>query len=106
MIRGLRQAALMVLAGVVLALLAGAIWTGIGDTGYRRAVALSLMAVGGVLALTGGSVLSRTTTLEARAFLGRGPDREDPSSGEGLTAAGILLFVSLPLVVLGLVVFG
>ncbi len=104
--RGLRQAGMMLLSGAVLALLVGAAWTGLGDIGYRRAVALSLMVAGGVLALTGGTVLSRASTNEARAFLGRGIDREDPASGEGLTAAGVFLFVSLPLLVLGLVLLG
>jgi hypothetical protein len=106
MARGLRQAALMILAGAVVALVAGAVWAAVGDTGFPRAAGLSLMAVAGLLALTGGSVLSRTSTVEARAFLGRGPDREDPASGEGLTAAGVLLFVSLPLLVVGLVLLG
>jgi len=106
MARGLRQAALMILAGAAIGLVAAAVWVSLGDTGYRRAAGLCLMVLAGVLALTGGSVVSRTSTVEARAFLGRGPDREDPASGEGLTAAGVLLFVSLPLLVLGLVLVG
>lgn len=96
----------MLLSGVVAALVVGGAWAALGDTGYRTAVAVCLMVIGGVLALTGGSVLSRATTTEARAFLGRGPDREDPASGEGLTAAGVFLFVSLPLLVVGLVLLG
>jgi len=96
----------MILAAVVLAAVAGAGWAGAGDTGYRRAVGICLMAAACLLALTGGTVLSRATTNQARAFLGHGPDREDPAGGAGLTAAGVLLFVTLPLLVLGLVLVG
>lgn len=106
MTRGLRQALVMLLAGAAVALAAGAVWSGLGDTEFRRAAGISLMVVGGALALTGGSVLSRASTLDARAFLGRGPDREDPASGDGLTAVGVFLLVSLPLLVAGLVVHG
>ena len=96
----------MVLAGAAVALAAAAVWTGVGDTGFRRAAGICLMVVGGLLALTGGTVLSRASTDEARAFLGQGPDREEPDSGEGLTAVGVFVFVSLPLLVGGLVVLG
>jgi hypothetical protein len=106
MARGLRQAALMIVAGAAIGLAAGAVWMTAGDTLFPRAAGICLMAVAGLLAVTGGSVLSRTSTAEARAFLGRGPDREDPASGEGLTAAGVFLFVSLPLLVFGLVLLG
>jgi hypothetical protein len=82
------------------------VWSGAGDIGFRRAAALSLMGAAGVLAVTGGTVLSRGSTTEVRAFLGWGPDREEPATGPSLTAVGIFVFVSLPLVVAGLVVFG
>jgi hypothetical protein len=82
------------------------VWVGLGETGFRRAAAISMMAVAGVLALGGGTALSRASTNDARAFLGRGPAREEPDSGEGLTAIGVFLFVSLPLLVAGLVLFG
>lgn len=96
----------MLLPGAAVALLAAGVWWAVGETDYRRAAGICLMAAAGLLALTGGSVLSRASTSDARAFLGRGPDREDPASGEGLTAVGVFLFVSLPLFVAGLVVFG
>ncbi len=104
--RGLRQAVLMLLAGAAVGLVAAGVWWSVGDTDYRRAAGICLMAGAGLLALAGGSVLSRASTLDARAFLGRGPDQEDPGSGAGLTAAGVFLFVSLPLFVAGLVLFG
>ena len=106
MTRGLRQAGLMILAGAVTGLVAGWVWAALGETGFPRAAGICLMAVAGLLAATGGSLLSRATTTEARAFFGRGPSREDPASGEGLTAAGVFLFVSLPLLVLGFVLVG
>ncbi len=106
MVRGLRQALVLLALAVAVSLAAGALWSAIGDVGFRRGVAISLMVLAGVLGLTGGNVLSRATTADAHAFLGRGPDREDPRSGNGLTGVGVFLFVSLPLLVVGLVLFG
>ena len=106
MARGLRQVSTMLLIAAAVALAAAAVWWGVGDTGFRRAAGICLMAVAGVLALTGGNALSRASTADARAFLGRGPDREDPGSGEGLTAVGVFLLVALPLFAIGLVLLG
>ncbi|MGY1751654.1 hypothetical protein [Blastococcus sp. SYSU D01042] len=104
--RALRQASVMLLLGAAVGLAAAAVWAGVGDTAYRRTAGIGLMAVAGLLAVTGGAAVSRASTAQARAFLGWGPDREDPDSGDGLTAAGVFLLVSLPLLVAGLVVHG
>ena len=77
-----------------------------GDTGFRRAAGICLIVVAGILGLNGGNALSRATTADTRAFLGQGPEREGPAGGEGHTAAGVVLFVSLPLLVVGLVLLG
>jgi hypothetical protein len=106
MARGLRQAAIMILAGVALGLVAGAVWVAVGDTGFARATGISLIVVAGILGLTGGRALSRAGTADTRAFLGKGPEQGDPAGGEGLTAIGVFLFVSLPLLVVGLVLLG
>lgn len=106
MARGLRQALLMLLAGGAVSLVVAAVWSGVGETGFRQAAGVCLMAIGGVLALTGSTALSRASTSDARAFLGWGLDNEEPDSGEGLTAVGVFLLVSLPLMAVGLVLFG
>ena len=106
MARGLRQAALLILAGAALGVIAGAVWAAVSDTGFARATGISLIVVAGILGLTGGTALSRATTTETRAFMGRGPEQGDPGSGEGLTAVGVFLFVSVPLLVVGLVLRG
>ena len=96
----------MLVAGAAVALVAAAVWSILGSTGFRQATAICLVVVGGLLALTGGTAVSRASTNDARAFLGRGPDREEPRSGAGLTAVGVFLFVSLPLAAVGLVLLG
>ena len=68
--------------------------------------AVVLMVIGGLLSLGGSSVFSRTETSDVRAFLGRCPEREDPGTGESLTAVGVFLFVSSPLFAAGLVLYG
>jgi hypothetical protein len=73
---------------------------------FRVKVALAALIVAGLVSVTGGTVLSRAATNDARAFLGAGPDREEPASSDGLTGMGVFLFVSLPLAIAGLALFG
>jgi hypothetical protein len=105
-IRGLRQALVMVIASVAGALAAAGLWTGVQGSGFRVPFAVGLMAIGGVLSLGGSSVFTRAETNDVRAFLGQGPDREEPGTGENLTGVGVFLFVSLPLFVAGLLLYG
>ena len=74
--------------------------------GFRAKFAIVLLVVAGLLALTGGNAFSRSGTLEINALMGTGPDHEDPSTGTGLTGVGIFLFVSLPLFVIGGLLYG
>lgn len=106
-IRGLRQALLLVLLAAALALLGAGLWLMVRGGGFRVPFAFALMAIGGLIAVTGGTELSRGATSDARAFLGMGgPDREEPATGEGLTAVGVFLFVALPLFAAGAVLYG
>jgi hypothetical protein len=96
----------MLLVAAGMALTAAALWSALGDTGFRRAAAICLMGVAVALAVSGGTAIPRLTTLDARAFLGRGPEQPESEHAGGLTGLGILLFVSLPLLAAGLFVFG
>ena len=75
-----------------------------GDS-YRLALAVALMAIGGLLALTGSNVITRTGSMDTFAFLGMAPESQDPDAGEGLTSIGVFLFVALPLLVIGMALF-
>ncbi len=105
-VRGLRQAALMLLGSVAGALAVAGLWSALGGGGFRVKVALVLMVIAALLILTGGTWLSREITNDARAFLGQGPEVQDPATGEGLTAVGVFLFVSLPLFAAGGLLYG
>ena len=106
-IRGLRQAFLLVLLSAGIALVAAGLWSVVRDDGFRVPFAVALMVIGGLIAVTGGTELSRGATTDARAFLGiGGPDREEPASGEGLTAIGVFLFVAVPLFAAGALLYG
>ena len=96
----------MLAVALVLGLAGAGLWTAIEGGGFRVPFAVALMAMGALLALTGSNALSRTGSMDTFAFLGKGPENVDPSSGEGLTNVGIFLFVSLPLLVGGLLLFG
>lgn len=105
-IRGLRQALVMAIAAAVVALAAGGLWSTVQGSGFRVPFAVALMTIGGVLSLGGSSVFTRAETSDVRAFLGQGPDREEPGTGENLTGVGVFLFVALPLFVAGLLLYG
>lgn len=104
--RGLRQAAVLLVTTAAGAAVGAGVWTAFGGGSYRVALAVALMAVGGLLALTGGNAFSRAGSMDAFAFLGMGPESADPESGEGLTNLGIFLFVGLPLIVAGGLLYG
>ena len=75
-LRGLRQALVMLAASVAVALAGAGVWAAVNDGGFRVPFAVALMVIGGVLCLTGGTVVARAESNEVFAFLGRGPDRE------------------------------
>jgi hypothetical protein len=105
-VRGLRQALVMLLFSAVVALVVAGLWFALQGGGFRSKVAIAAMVLAGLISLTGGAVFSRAETIEQRAFFGMGPDREEPDTGEGLTGLGVFLFVSLPLFIAGGVLFG
>jgi hypothetical protein len=105
-VRGLRQALGMLAGSVLVALTVAGVWTVIQGGGLRVKVAIVLMVIAALVSFTGGNALSRGSSNEARAFLGWGPEREDPDTGPGLTGMGVFLFVSLPLFVAGGVLYG
>jgi hypothetical protein len=104
--RGLRQALILLCGSALAALGAGALWWALQDGGFRAKVAVALLIIAGLIALTGGNALNRSGTAEMRVLLGTGPDHEDPTTGAGLTGVGIFLFVSLPLFVTGGLLYG
>ncbi len=105
-LRGLRQALVMLAVAVAVALIGAGVWTAVSGDGFRVPFAFSLMVLGGLLCLTGGTVVTRAESNDALAFLGRGPDREVTGEGEALAPVGVFLFVSLPLLAAGLLLYG
>jgi hypothetical protein len=103
---GLRQALLLFCGSVAAALAAGGVWWLLQDGGFRVKVAVAMLVLAGLIALTGSNALNRTGTADMRVLLGSGPDHEDPSTGGALTGVGIFLFVSLPLFLVGGVLYG
>jgi high-affinity Fe2+/Pb2+ permease len=105
-VRGLRQAFVMLLVSVVVALVVAGLWFALGGEGFRPKIGIVLLVIAALVSLTGGTAFSRAGDNDARAFLGMGADREEPYTGEGLTGLGVFLLVSLPLFVAGGVLFG
>src|SRR3712207_4226820 len=105
--RALRQAVVLLVASAVVALAVGAVWAAVQDAGFRSRAGIALMVAGGLLGLSGGSLLTRAGSAGDRALLGMAPERGDADTGTaGVTGLGVFLFVSLPLFVGGLVLFG
>ena len=99
-VRGLRQALLVLLATAAVALAVAGLWSALQGSGFVRTFALTLLVAGALVGLTSGAVFTRAQDHEH----GRRPGVEDHDSGV-LTGLGVFLFVSLPLVVAGAVLF-
>jgi hypothetical protein len=105
-VRGLRQA-LVLLAGCGLAALAvGWLWWVLQDGGLRAKVGMAMLIIAACMALTGGNVLTRSGTADTNALLGTGPEHEDAPTSGVLTGVGIFLFVAVPLFLAGGVLYG
>ena len=105
-VRGLRQALLMVLASGAVALALATLWTVIGDGEFRPAFGITLMVIAALLALTGSDLISRTMDVDVRAMTGKAAASQDPNSGAALAPVGVFLFVSVPLFVIGGLLYG
>ena len=103
---GLRLALLLLLVGAAVSAVAALVWLLAAGGVYRPKLGLALMVVAGLLCLTGGLGTGRLETADARAFLGAGPERDEPSVDGALTGIGIFLLVALPLLVVGGIVYG
>ena len=104
--RALGQGAVLFGASAAGAAAGGAVWTAFNGGAYRLALAVAFMVVAALVGLSGTGMSTRSGTHDMWAFLGMGPDRAEEKAGEGLTSFGVFLFVSLPLFVLGLLLFG
>ena len=96
----------MLLFSAVAALVVAGLWFALQGGGFRSKVGIASMVIAGLIGLTGGTALSRAADNDERAFLGMGPERDEPYTGEGLAGLGVFLFVSLPLFIAGGVLFG
>ena len=105
-VRGLLQAAVMLLVGAALACAAAGVWVAVADGGYGSRLGISLIVVAGLTGLLGGTAMARAESSDARAFLGMGPEREQPELSGALGPVGVFLFVALPLAAVGLVLLG
>jgi len=105
-VRGLLHAAVMLVAGAAFACAAAGVWVAVAGGGFAPRLGISLIAVAGLLGLLGGSAVGRAETSDVRAFLGMGPEQEQPELSGALGPAGVFLFVCVPLAAVGLVLTG
>ncbi|MFD1320160.1 hypothetical protein [Micromonospora sonneratiae] len=100
-LRGLLEALVLGVAAAILAAVAALIWVLAGDGEFTTRLGMSLIAIGALLAITGTLSLSRMGTADMRAWFGAAPELGDAGGGMVLTGVGIFLFVSLPLIAVG-----
>jgi hypothetical protein len=106
MVGALRQVLVMLVVSAAAALVVAAIWWALQGGSLRSKVGITFMVIAGLMSLSGGTAFRRSSDHEERAFLGMGMERDDPSTGGGLTGIGVFLFVSLPLFITGGVLYG
>jgi hypothetical protein len=100
-LQGLRQALVLLLLSLAFAAAVAGLWVALRGGGFLRAWGGCCVLLGPLIAISGGTELSREMTMDARAFLGAGPDREAAGESGHLTPVGVFLLVSVPLVVAG-----
>ncbi|WP_229401492.1 hypothetical protein [Micromonospora okii] len=100
-LKGLREALVLFLVAVVAVAVVVGVWTAVDGGEFVFRLGVAFVVVGTLLGLTGDLTLSRIGMLGARATFGLAPEREDAGGGRVLTGVGIFLFVSLPLMALG-----
>jgi hypothetical protein len=106
-LRGLVEALLLCALGLAVAAVGAGIWTIVDDGGFGRRFGLLLVICGIILAVTGGGFqVGRLATRDVRAFVGVGLEREGATGGRVLTSLGLFLFVSVPLMVVGVILMG
>ncbi len=96
----------MLAVGAALACAAAGVWVAVADGGFGARLGITLIVVAGLIGLLGGTVVTRAETSDSRAFLGMGPEREQPEPSDALGPVGVFLFVAVPLAVVGLVLAG
>jgi hypothetical protein len=101
-LKGLLEALVLVVISFAVAAVIAGLWIAFGDGAFVTRFGICLVAVGALVAITGGASLSRMGSADAFAWLGQGPERaSDDDGGRVLTGVGIFLFVSVPLVIAG-----
>ncbi|MEV0003549.1 hypothetical protein AB0H28_14850 [Micromonospora sp. NPDC050980] len=101
-VRGLREALVLFVIAVVVIAAAVGVWVTVGGGDFVHRVGVAFMLVGGLIGMTGDLTLSRIGMLPARSTFGLAPEREDGGGGRVLTGVGIFLFVSIPLIAVGI----
>ncbi|WP_431936429.1 hypothetical protein [Micromonospora sp. RP3T] len=100
-VQGLREALVLFVIAVVAITVAVGVWVTVSGGDFVHRVGVAFMLVGAVIGMTGDLTLSRIGMLPARSTFGLAPEREDGGGGRVLTGVGIFLFVSVPLIVVG-----
>jgi hypothetical protein len=107
-IRGIREAGFLVAVAAALAAVGATIWVTAGSGDFVTRFGMCLIIAGIVLSVTGTVAFSRAATSDAFAWLGKGPERDGghdgghDGGGRVLTSVGIFLFVSVPLIIIGI----
>ncbi|MGC5019149.1 hypothetical protein [Micromonospora sp. DT47] len=101
-VKGLREALVLIVIAVALAAVAAAVWHAARGGDFTQRYGFTLMIFGALLGVTGDLTLSRIGTMESRAIFGKAPEQESGGGGRVLTGIGVFLFVSVPLIAIGL----
>jgi hypothetical protein len=101
--RGLLEASILIVIAAALAFMAALVWVALAGGDYSQRLGVSLVVSGAVAAMTNDLTLTRFGMADTYAWFGRGPELDGGGGGQVLTGVGIFLFVSVPLIAIGVV---
>jgi len=105
-LRGLRQAVTWIAGGAAVAFAVAVLAMVVWDADLRAVFGIALMVIAALLAVTGGNAFSRAAGADGRALAGLAPENDGPWSGDALAPVGVFLFISVPMFVIGGLVYG
>lgn len=100
--RGLFEISMRLMIGAVIGCVGAVVWSSLAGGPFAQKLGNILVVSGMLMTMAPSGAFTRMATADMYAWLGRGPDKPyEEDGGPGLTRLGVMLFTSIPLIVIG-----